>query len=93
LEVAGRSLDLIIPQRLRARHAAGYRTVMAIGHTEYASRLLQVPAVHRDGHTFSIAFTVTLLHPVGQRTPTGIAAVIRDDTAARVARVAAAASR
>jgi hypothetical protein len=45
--------------------------------------LLEVPALHRDGHTFSIAFTVTLLMRAGQQQPNGIVALIRDDTARR----------
>lgn len=77
-EAVERSLDLIIPERLRARHWAGYRTTMATGHTDYGDRLLEVPALHRDGRTLSIAFTVTLLNdPDGGR---AIAAVVRDDT-------------
>ena len=50
------------------------------GHSEYAKRLLEVPALRRDGHTISIAFTVTLLFPPGERQPFAIAAVLRDDT-------------
>jgi hypothetical protein len=55
--------------------------VMATGETRYGgSRILEVPALHRDGHTLSIAFTVTLLHRPGERRPFAIAAVVRDDT-------------
>jgi len=82
-EAGGRSLDLIIPERLRTRHWDGYRRVMETGHTQYGERLLEVPALHRDGHTFSIAFTVTLLMRAGEQRPAGIAALIRDDTARR----------
>lgn len=60
-EAAGKSLDLVIPERLRARHWAGYHETMATGHTDYGDRLLEVPALHRDGRTLSIAFTVTLM--------------------------------
>jgi len=83
VEATGRSLDLIIPERLRARHWDGYRRVMTTGHTDYGERLLEVPALHRDGRTISIAFTVTLLKRPGERQPFGIVAVIRDDTARR----------
>jgi PAS domain S-box-containing protein len=79
-DARGRSLDLIIPERLRARHWVGYRRVMETGHTDYGSRLLEVPAVHQDGRTISVAFTVTLLVRAGER-PGWIAAVLRDDTA------------
>ena len=77
----GRSLDLIIPERQRERHWAGYRRTMATGETSYGERLLEVPALHEDGRRLSIAFTVTLLRRPGQRSPCAIAAVARDDTA------------
>lgn len=79
-DVTGRSLDIIIPARLRNRHWEGYRRVMETGRTDYGGRTLEVPALHRDGHTISIAFTVTLLTRFGEQKPSGIAAVIRDDT-------------
>ena len=79
-EAVGQSMDLIIPERLRDRHWAGYRRVMETGHTEYASRLLEVPALHRDGRPLSVAFTVSLLLQPGHTRPDGIAAVLRDDT-------------
>jgi PAS domain S-box-containing protein len=60
-DVLGASLDVIIPERLRRRHWEGYQRVMASGRTSYGGRLLEVPALHRDGRTLSIAFTVSLL--------------------------------
>jgi PAS domain S-box-containing protein len=79
-EAVGQSLDLIIPEAQRARHWDGYRRVMATGTTQYAERLLAVPALHRDGRRLSIEFHVTLLRsPDG--VPNGIAAIIRDVTA------------
>lgn len=79
-ETLGRSLDVIIPERFRERHWSGYHKVMASGLTEYGDRLLEVPALHRDGLRLSIAFTVTLLRRPGARRPFAIAAVVRDDT-------------
>ena len=79
-EAVGRSLDLIIPERFRERHWTGYRAVMETGQTRYGTQVLRVPALRKDGQRLSIAFTVALLHaPEGHRT--GIAAIIRDDTA------------
>lgn len=78
-EALGRSLDLIIPERLRQRHWEGYRRVMQTGHTRYGSEVLRVPALHKDGRSLSIAFTVALLDlPDKTRI---IAAIIRDETA------------
>jgi PAS domain S-box-containing protein len=79
-EAIGESLDLIIPERLRDRHWTGYRSVMASGHTSYGDRLLEVPALHRDGRSLSIAFTVSLLRHTETDVPYAIAAVLRDDT-------------
>jgi PAS domain S-box-containing protein len=78
-EALGNSLDLIIPERLRARHWAGYDKTMASGETRYAHDVLRVPAVHKDGRALSIAFTVGLLYGT-QREVKGILAVIRDET-------------
>jgi PAS domain S-box-containing protein len=78
-EVLGRSLDLIIPERQRQRHWEGYSKTMETGHTRYGSDVLRVPALHKDGHSLSIAFTVALLLSTDKK-PTGIAAIIRDET-------------
>jgi PAS domain S-box-containing protein len=78
-EALGSSLNLIIPERFRARHWTGYQTVMQTGQTRYGTQILRVPALHKEGQRLSIAFTVALLHaPDGRRT--GIAAIVRDDT-------------
>jgi PAS domain S-box-containing protein len=78
-EALGNSLDLIIPERLRERHWDGYRKTMASGETRYGHDVLRVPAVHKDGRTLSIAFTVGLLYGP-QREVKGVVAVIRDET-------------
>jgi PAS domain S-box-containing protein len=78
-EALGHSLNLIIPERLRARHWEGYRAVMRTGETRYAAEVLRVPAVHKDGRRLSIAFTVTLLYPSTGEIQ-AIVAIIRDET-------------
>ncbi|MGF6773623.1 PAS domain S-box-containing protein [Paraburkholderia sp. GAS199] len=78
-EALGKSLDLIIPERLRGRHWDGYHKTMATGETRYGNDVLRVPAVDKAGRSLSIAFTVALLHSP-QNELTGIVAVIRDET-------------
>ena len=78
-EALGRSLDLIIPEKQRSRHWAGYDKTMATGETKYGDTLLKVPAAHRDGRRLSIEFSVALLRDA-QGKVAGIAAVIRDST-------------
>jgi PAS domain S-box-containing protein len=78
-EAGGRSLDLIIPERLRDRHWQGFARVMQTGQSRYsASDLLSVPALRKDGSTISVQFTIT---PVGQAGQiVGLIAIIRDVT-------------
>ena len=78
-EAMGQSLDLITPQRHQKRHWDGYYKTMQTGQTKYGHDILKVPAVHRDGHALSIAFTVALLHSSDQKV-SSIVAVIRDET-------------
>jgi PAS domain S-box-containing protein len=78
-EAVGRSLDLIIPVRLRARHWEGYRQVMEAGVTRYGDTLLEVPALHRDARPLSIAFTLTVVTDPSGRVDR-LVAVVRDDT-------------
>jgi PAS domain S-box-containing protein len=78
----GRSLDLIIPERLRERHWEGFRHTMATGETQYGGRTLSVPAIRADGSRISVEFTVGLLTDERTGAVTGIAVIMRDVTAA-----------
>lgn len=79
-EAVGQSLDVIIPERQRARHWEGYRHVMKTGVTRYGQEVLAVPAMRKDGTRISLEFTIVLV-----RTDTGdligTAALLRDVTA------------
>lgn len=81
-EALGSTLDLIVPERFRERHWAGYREVMGSGVTRYAGRLLAVPAQRRDGERISVEFTVTLVTAEAGEVE-GVAAIVRDVTARR----------
>ena len=79
-EALGQSLDLITPERLRHRHWEGYNRSMITGTTRYgAGDMLRVPAVHKDGRTLSIAFTVAMLFTPEHKV-SGAIAIIRDET-------------
>lgn len=82
-EALGHTLDLIIPEGLRARHWEGYNETMRTGVTRYANDLLAVPGVRRDGSRISLEFRVTLLADANDQ-PGAIAAVIRDVTQRRL---------
>jgi PAS domain S-box-containing protein len=78
-EALGRSLDIIIPERLRQRHWDGYAKTMATGVTRYGSDVLRVPAIGKDGRALSIAFTVALLKAADGKVE-AIVSIIRDET-------------
>jgi PAS domain S-box-containing protein len=76
----GQSLDLIIPENLRARHWSGFRHTMATGTSRYGhGDLLSVPGLTREGARISVEFTIVLLRD-GTQAVTGTVAVMRDVT-------------
>jgi PAS domain S-box-containing protein len=100
-EALGQSLDIIIPMRQRQRHWDGYHKTMETAVTKYGADVLRVPALHKDGHTLSIAFTVSMLFSEDHQV-SGIVAIVRDETArfaeerklrARLVEIEAAASK
>ena len=79
-EALGASMELIIPERLRSRHWAGWEKTMSTGVTQYgAGQLLAVPALHKDGRQLSIEFSIQLLEDAGGRIE-WVVAVFRDVT-------------
>jgi PAS domain S-box-containing protein len=77
-EARGRSLDIIVPEHLRARHWEGFHTVMKTGESRYGhGDLLSVPAVRKDDVGISVEFTVTPLYDEAGAMD-GMATVLRD---------------
>jgi PAS domain S-box-containing protein len=79
-EALGQSLDIIVPERHRARHWEGWHKVMQTGVTKYGRDVLAVPAVRKSGERISIEFMVTLLQDTSGAV-VGAAAVIQDVSA------------
>jgi PAS domain S-box-containing protein len=78
-EAIGRSLDLIIPERLRAAHWEGWRRVMETGESRYGQGdLLSVPGLRKDGQRISVEFTILTLKDEGGII--GMVALLRDVT-------------
>jgi PAS domain S-box-containing protein len=79
-ETIGRSLDLIIPHNLRARHWAGFHHVMQTGESHYGhGDLLSVPALTKSARRISVEFTIVVLRDE-QGCPAGTVAILRDVT-------------
>ncbi|MFZ5450072.1 MAG: PAS domain-containing protein [Thermodesulfobacteriota bacterium] len=81
-EMEGQDLALIIPEKLRDRHNEGYRRTMTTGVTHYATELLAVPALRKDGVRISVEFTIILVKDDAGAV-LGAGAIIRDVTARR----------
>jgi PAS domain S-box-containing protein len=79
-EALGVSMNLIIPERLRARHWAGWEATMRTGVTRYGEgQLLAVPALHKDGRKVSIEFSIQLVKDADGQIE-WVVAIIRDVT-------------
>ena len=79
-EAVGQSLDIIIPETLRARHWRGYAETMQTGQTRYgAGDLLSVPAIRKDGVRISVEFSITPFRDDEGRM-IGLGAILRDVT-------------
>jgi PAS domain S-box-containing protein len=62
-EALGQSLDLIIPEALRARHWQGFTNVMSGGEMRYkGTAVLAVPAIRKDGVRISVEFTIVAFY-------------------------------
>ncbi len=79
-EAIGKSLDIIIPDGLRARHWEAYGSTMRTGETRYgAGEVLAVPALQKGGTAIPIEFTLLPIHDRDGRV-LGVAAIVRDAT-------------
>ena len=78
-EALGKTLSIITPERFRERHSKGYFHTIQTGVTKYGNTLLRVPAIHKDGRSISIAFSVSMLF-ADKKQPIAIAAIVRDET-------------
>jgi PAS domain S-box-containing protein len=88
-EVVGRSLTVIIPERLRGLHEDGIARVRRSGHSKLAGSVVELVGLRRDGGEFPIELSIGAWDG-----PDGLAfsAVIRDATERKQAEAALAAA-
>lgn len=80
-DAVGQSLDIIVPENLRARHWQGWAHAVETGRSRYGEgELLSVPAITAEGMRISVEFTIVLLFD-GDGRVDGVAAVLRDASA------------
>ena len=78
-EVIGKSLDVLIPDRLRSAHWAGFDTAMETGQLKHVRQSMTTRSIHKDGSVLYIDMSFALV-----RDDTGLVlgavAVARDVT-------------
>jgi PAS domain S-box-containing protein len=79
-EALGRSLDIIIPEHLRAAHWAGFERSLASGTTKYVGQVMTTRAVHKDGRKLYVDFSFGMLKDAAGEV-VGAIATGRDATA------------
>lgn len=78
-EVLGKSLDVIIPERLRAAHWEGFRKAIDTGQAKYAGRVLTTRSAHKDGRKLYVDLSFALVRSEAG-VITGALALARDCT-------------
>ncbi|MDR7306342.1 PAS domain S-box protein [Rhodoferax saidenbachensis] len=77
-EALGRRMsELVIPHRFREAHENGMRRFLKTGHAQVLNRIIEIAALHKDGHEFPIELSIwSINNERGQ----GFGASIRDVT-------------
>jgi len=66
-EALGQSLNLLIPERFRPAHDAGFARAVASGRLRTGTRVLRTRSNHKDGRKLYVDFTFALLkNPAGR---------------------------
>lgn len=78
-EAIGQSLNLIIPERLRAAHWKGFHQAIEAGHTKYGRRAMITRSIHKSGEKLYVDMSFAITRDaVGQ--VVGSVAIARDST-------------
>ena len=60
-DAIGQSLDLVVPEPLRAGHWRGYERALAEGRTQYRGKALPTRSLRRDGSTIYVELTFAII--------------------------------
>jgi PAS domain S-box-containing protein len=80
-EARGQSIELLVPEPMRAAHRAGLQHYVATGHGQYIDRgaVLDMLALHKSGAELNVELSLSPLEPSGGSTPM-VVAMVRDAT-------------
>jgi PAS domain S-box-containing protein len=83
-DVLGTNLDVIIPERLRRAHWAGFAKAIETGETKYSAQVMTTRSMHEDGRKLYVDLSFGLVRD-RMGGVTGALAIARDCTARRAA--------
>ena len=72
-----RMSELVIPQRFREAHENGMRRFLQTGHAKVLNRIIEIEALHKDGHQFPVELSIW---NISNERGLGFGASIRDVT-------------
>ena len=81
-EALGANLNLIVPERLRGAHDAGFARAVQTGELRVAGRLMRTRATPKDGRRLYVDFAFALLKDAAGQV-VGVYATARDATEAQ----------
>ena len=87
-EALGASLDLLVPERFKGAHDAGFARAVASGQLRVGGRVMRTRANHKDGRKLYVDFSFALLKDAGGQV-VGVYATARDATEAQLKAAAA----
>lgn len=82
-EALGADLNLIVPERFRPAHDAGFARAVESGELRVAGRVMRTRATAKDGRKLYVDFAFALLKDEGGRVA-GVYATARDATEAQL---------
>ncbi len=82
-EVLGAGLDLLMPERFKAAHDAGFARAVQTGELRVGGRVMRTRAIHKDGRKLYVDFSFALLKDAQGRVA-GVYATGRDATDAQL---------
>jgi PAS domain S-box-containing protein len=82
-EAEGQSLNLMIPERFRPAHDAGFARAVETGSLRTGTRVLRTRSNHQDGRKLYVDFTFAVLKAPDGRV-VGVQALARDATEAHL---------
>ncbi len=80
LELVGKPLTVLMPERMRGRHKIGLRRYLETGSRQVDWSLMRLPGVHRDGREMALSISFGEYHDGDERIFTGILRDISEET-------------